>query len=123
MNGLALDAYLIGLRATLPLAMRLLPLPALFAAIAPRRIAIDEARARVAIARSERLAPRLRLANTCLYRALARFVALRAAGLEASFHMGVWRDDPEGGHAWVELAGAPVNEAADERLVQTFRFP
>src|SRR5215470_17113738 len=102
--------------------MRALPLPLLFRALAPRSLA-TEARARRAIARSEAVARRLRVPDTCLYRAMVRFAGLRAAGLEPRFRMGVRRDAPEVGHAWVELAGAPVGEKVDPRLIATFTFP
>jgi hypothetical protein len=118
-----LDAYLIALRCTLPMAMRALPLPRLLGLLAARRPAAGEAAAHRAIARSEAVARRLRVPDTCLYRALARFAALRRAGLDPRFRMGVRRHDPERGHAWVELGGAPVGEAADASLVETFHFP
>jgi hypothetical protein len=118
-----LDAYLVGLRGVLPLGMRALPLPTLFRLVAPRRQSWSERRARQAIAHSEAIAPRLRLPDTCLYRAMVRFVALRAAGLDVRFRMGVRRDRPESGHAWVELGGMPVGEPPDARLVATFNFP
>lgn len=123
MTGLALDAYLVAVRLAMPVALRVTSLPGWFSAIAPRRIATDEARARRAIARAQRVASRLHLPDTCLYRAAARFAGLRAAGLDARFVMGIRRDDPDVGHAWVELAGVPVGEARDERLVPTFAYP
>jgi hypothetical protein len=120
---LLLDAYLIALRCTLPLAMRALPLPSLFRVIARRHRVASEANALRSIARAETIARRLRLPDTCLYRAMVRFAGLRAAGVDARFLMGVKRDAPEVGHAWVEVAGSPVGEAIDARLVATFTFP
>jgi hypothetical protein len=122
-DGVALDAYLIALRATLPLALRWVSLPTLFRAIAPRRTITDGERARRAIARSEAVARWVHLRDTCLYRAMARYVALRAAGLAPQFVMAVRRDHSDRGHAWVELDGVPVGEPADLELVPTFRFP
>jgi hypothetical protein len=119
----ALDAYLIALRATLPLALRLVSLPTLFRAIAPRSTVTDGQRARQAIARSEAVARWGHLRDTCLYRAITRYVGLRAAGLAPQFVMAVRRDHSDRGHAWVELDGVPVGESVDPQLVPTFRFP
>jgi len=121
---MVLDAYLIGLRCTLPTALKALPLPTVLRWIAPRgRLRATSARAHQAVARSENVARRLNVADTCLYRSMVRWTALKRAGLPATFVMGVRRDEPDTGHAWVELDGAPVGEAIDERLVATFRFP
>ena len=119
-----LDARLLALRCALPVAMQALPLPdALPNDRAASRTRISEARALRAIARSEVMAARLRAPNTCLYRAMARFVGLRSAGIPARFRMGIRRDDADAGHAWVEVGGVPVGEDADERLVATYSFP
>jgi hypothetical protein len=123
MTGLALGAYLVGLRGAIPLALRVMPLPTLFDWISPRRVSTSESAARRAIGRSQTVARHMRLPDTCLYRAAARFVALRSAGLPAQFVMAVRRDQPELGHAWVEIHGVPVDEKVDDRLVPTFRYP
>jgi hypothetical protein len=53
---------------------------------------------------------------TCLHRALAGYAALRAAGEEARFVIGVAREGDEVlAHAWVEQAGTPVEEPSDPR--------
>ena len=123
MRGLVLDAYLVGLRCALPTALRALPLPVVLRFLSPRSRMATTTRALRAVARSERVARRIRVADTCLYRSMVRFAALRSAGAPAEFVMGLRREAPETGHAWVELDGAPVGEPADERLVETFRFP
>ncbi len=122
---MVLDAYLIGLRCTLPTALRALPLPTVLRLIAPRtpRSRATSARAHQAVARSEVMARRLSVADTCLYRSMVRWTALKRAGLPATFVMGVRRDEPDTGHAWVEVDGEPVGELVDDRLVATFRFP
>jgi hypothetical protein len=123
-GGVLLDARLLALRCALPMAMRALPLPALFRVIQPRRIwPVSETRALRSIVRSEVAAARLRAPDTCLYRAMTRFVGLRTAGIPARFRMGVRRDDSEAAHAWVEVEGVPVGEEADERLIATYSFP
>jgi hypothetical protein len=121
-RGLVLDAHLVSMRCLLPFGMRALSLTALFRTITPRAGRVTRARAGQALARSERLARCLGAHDTCLYRAIARWVALRSAGLPAEFVMGVRQDDPGAGHAWVEIGGAPVGEDPDPRLVVTFRF-
>lgn len=122
-GGVLLDARLVALRCALPLAMRALPLPTLFRLIEPQSASTTEARALRAITRSEVMAARLRAPNTCLFRAMTRFVGLRSAGIAANFRMGIRRDDIEAAHAWVEVGGVPVGEDADERLVATYSFP
>jgi hypothetical protein len=82
---------------------------------------VNATRAGVALARSERAARALRAKDTCLFRALARWSALRRAGIPAAFVMGVARDDPDAAHAWVEVEGAPVGEARDARWVVSYR--
>jgi hypothetical protein len=54
---------------------------------------------------------------------MTRFVGLRAAGVDATFRMGVSRDDIDTAHAWVEVDGVPFGEPANERLAPTYAFP
>lgn len=57
-----------------------------------------------------------RLPATCLHRALAGYAALREAGEDARFVIGVRRDGGEVlAHAWIEHAGGPVGEPDDPR--------
>lgn len=56
--------------------------------------------------------------DTCLYRALARYGALVAAGHAPRFVMGVDPHDIDRGHAWVELDGSPWLERVDVRSMQ-----
>ena len=57
-----------------------------------------------------------RLPATCLHRALAGYAALREAGEDARFVIGVRRDGSEVlAHAWIESAGHPVGEPDDPR--------
>jgi hypothetical protein len=63
--------------------------------------------------------------DTCLYRALTRYALLRRSGHAAKFVMGMdprVREDLTA-HAWVELDGAPYQEALDARLVVTYVYP
>ncbi len=65
------------------------------------------------------------LPDTCLYRALTRYALLRQSGHAATFVMGMdprVREDLTA-HAWVELDGAPYQEALDPRLVVTYLYP
>jgi Transglutaminase-like superfamily len=78
-----------------------------------------------AIAAAERVVERLRVVpDTCLYRSLARYQALRRAGHPARFVLAL---DPRAadieGHAWVELDGEPVGETLDPGLTVTFAYP
>lgn len=57
-----------------------------------------------------------RVPATCLHRALAGYAALRGAGEDVHFVIGVLREDGEVlAHAWVEHAGVPLGEPADPR--------
>ena len=78
------------------------------------------------VGRVERLLSRApELADSCLYRALARYAVLRRAGFPAVFVMGLPRatgDAP--GHAWVEVFGRPFAEPSSVAdLAVTFRYP
>ena len=74
------------------------------------------------VSRSERIAKRIRLADTCLYRALARHAALASTGTQSAFVMGVAdTSSNQGGHAWVEVDGNPVGEDLEETFEVTFR--
>ncbi len=77
--------------------------------------------------------------DTCLFRALARYAALRQARVDARFVVGVAAapsssssssspSSSSGGlpfvaHAWIEVAGHPVFEAAPPRYAETFCWP
>jgi hypothetical protein len=64
-----------------------------------------------------------RLPATCLHRALAGYAALREAGEEARFVIGVRRDGEEVlAHAWIERAGAPMGEPEDPRATFTVAY-
>lgn len=78
-----------------------------------------------AVALAEALLTRLRVVpDTCLYRSLGRFAALRRAGIPVRFVMGVRRDGGElVGHAWLEYRGTPLGEAVDPDYVVTYSFP
>lgn len=65
------------------------------------------------------------LPDSCLYRALTRYALLRRSGHAARFVMGM---DPRAradltAHAWVDLHGAPYQEALDARMVVTYVYP
>jgi hypothetical protein len=62
--------------------------------------------------------------QTCLFRALARYAALRQARVDATFCMGVRADQPNiAAHAWVEVGGVAVFEVEAPRYLETFRWP
>lgn len=119
-----------------------LPLPELLSTVTPRRRpprfdhvplptrlmvrAVDVAAARA-------LGP-----GTCLFRSLARYAALRQARVDARFVIGVAQSSPSSSsssatsssaalpfvaHAWIEVGGAPVFEAAPPRYAETFCWP
>jgi hypothetical protein len=121
-TGLTLDVYLVAARLTLPLALRSLGMRSVLRGLEATTPRASAARARISVARSEALAARLGLPSTCLFRAMARWAALRSAGLDASFVMGLRRTGGDLGHAWVEVGGVPVDEAPDGDLVVTYRF-
>jgi hypothetical protein len=122
-------AEILTLRALLPrwfardpldVLLRRLSLPRLPGARADlRRLARTVARAEGLV---ERTTP---LPTTCLYRALARYAALRSAGHEPTFVMGLPRSGAgAAGHAWVEVDGAAFAEFDDvSRFKVTFRYP
>lgn len=75
-----------------------------------------------ALERLERVVTRVRFVpNTCLFRSLGRYALLRHAGLEPRLFLGLHPDSSEmDGHAWVEVCGQPVLEAAPPEYVVTF---
>jgi hypothetical protein len=76
------------------------------------------------IRQAERIARLLRMQpDTCLFRALTRYAALRRAGQRPRFVMGIDANDPDVGHAWIELEGAPFLEPALPTLTRTFEHP
>jgi hypothetical protein len=78
------------------------------------------------VARAEALVERVTaLPRTCLYRALARYAVLCAAGHSPTFFMGLPRSgEDSAGHAWVEVGGAAFAELEDvSRFKVTFRYP
>jgi hypothetical protein len=53
-------------------------------------------------------------ADTCLVRSLALLGVLRRSGIAAELRIGVGTTQPQlEAHAWVEVDGVPVNDAAD----------
>jgi hypothetical protein len=126
-DGLILDAYLVALRCVVPRAFEVLSLPRLFDLLSPRQTSTTTDRAIRALDYSQRIARRLRCADTCLFRSIVDWVALRHAGLDARFVMGIQVDAPELGHAWVEVNGVPVSESSAaltaRTLVPTFAYP
>lgn len=61
------------------------------------------------------------IGRSCLYRALGRYAALRAAGLDVELLVGVRSGADLIGHAWVELDGVPLWEREEPRYTVTFR--
>ena len=125
LSGSLLDVYLLSLRCVLPSAVAHMEMPSLLAYLgrSRRRLRVPLARASRAADRSEQWARHMRLRDTCLFRALVRWTALRHAGVHAEIVLGVARSDIDRGHAWVEVSGEVVNERPDPDLLETFRFP
>jgi hypothetical protein len=62
--------------------------------------------------------------NTCLYRAAARYCALRDLGYPVRFVMGVRSDGGElVGHAWIEVDGVVFEERQPLNFRPTFVYP
>lgn len=98
------------------------PLDTLLASLEPMRAAPARTSVRVAswvIRIAEPIAARLvpRHANTCLYRALARYGALTSCGIRATFVLGLPPPDGDG-HAWIEIEGRPFNERGTPRFTR-----
>jgi hypothetical protein len=122
-----LGARAVATRLRLASLVRRRSLPDVLVALTPRGPAapLPLPAAERAIAAAERVVERLRLVpDTCLYRSLARYEALRRAGHPARFVMAL---DPRAadieGHAWVELDGSPVGETLEPGLAVTFAYP
>jgi Transglutaminase-like superfamily len=125
---LRFGAQALALRLRLGRMLRRSSLPGLLGAITPRRAALEpvplpEVERGLLVA--EGLLERLRVVpDTCLYRSLARYAVLRAAGHPARFVMGLSPRSPEiAGHAWVELGGEPLGETVDGDMVVTYAYP
>jgi hypothetical protein len=84
---------------------------------ARRRGAEDASEARAAADAVALVAGRRAVGARCLGRSLVLWFLLRRRGMDAELVIGV--DVPRGGklpaHAWVELAGEPVNDTANVR--------
>jgi hypothetical protein len=124
---LRIGARAIATRLRLGALVRRRSLPDLLLSLTPRapRAPLPLPRVERAIAAAERVVERLRVVpDTCLYRSLARYQALRRAGHPARFLLAIdpGADDIEG-HAWVELDGQPVGETLDPGLTVTFAYP
>ena len=107
-----------GWRLALPLLKRALPLPRLarlmWAASAAR--VRDPAREHQITMLAEgvggpRRNPRL---DNCLERSLVAYRYLSRAGAEPELVVGVSRDQPVRGHAWVRIDGEPVRDSVEE---------
>lgn len=62
--------------------------------------------------------------NTCLQRAMTRFVLYRRRGVDVCFAMGVRPGaGPLTGHAWLEREGTPFREVRAVDCTRTFSFP
>ena len=123
---LRIGARALVLRVRLASMLRRRSLPELLASLTPASLEprpvplVEEA-----LSTSEAVIERLRVVpDTCLYRSLTRYAALRRAGHPARFVMAVQPRDPSiSGHAWVELHGEPVGETVDPDLAVTFAYP
>lgn len=73
---------------------------------------------------AERVARRMHVdLDTCLFRGLSRYATARAAARDVRFVMGVDRDDPSTGHAWIEVDGRPMLESDVARYLPTLEHP
>jgi hypothetical protein len=123
---LALEA--LGLRVTLPVLLRALPIDRALALLTPG--SLPEARDGGSLAAIEQVTDRLTrdtpgLQTACLKRAAMRYVLLRRHGHAASFVIGVRPGGVDGfeAHAWVTLDGAPIMERAAVDYRRTFVWP
>jgi hypothetical protein len=114
---------LVAARAVVPWAVRTVSLPALLdrASLKVDEPPVPFADAVAVIEALEAWWRRLpRGTGTCLTRSLWRAIALRRGGIAVDFVLGVRADAagrPEG-HAWLEIAGAPVLERNPAHLVR-----
>lgn len=115
-----------------------LPLPTLLSTLTPRwrspRFDHVPLSTRLMVRGVDVVAARTVGPGTCLYRSLARYAALRQARVDARFVIGVAPSSaassssspappPFVAHAWIEVGGAPVFEAAPPRYAETFCWP
>ena len=117
------DAWLavrmVGWRLVLPVLKRTLPLPRLArlmwapASSRARDPGREEQIATLARGLSGRRRDGSRFDN-CLERSLVAYRFLSRAGAEPELVVGVTRDEPVRGHAWVRLDGEPVGDSVDE---------
>jgi len=114
---IACDAYLAALRVDRMLASHGLAATALWA-----KRGVTEVEDLVNIERATRIARIVNFAcrhgirsSTCLTRSLTLIRLLSRRGLESQLKIGVRIDDSEkmAAHAWVEVAGLPVNDKKD----------
>jgi hypothetical protein len=114
------------LRARLPHLYESRDLPALLQALSrpsPRRSRSPNLER--AVRHGERLAAALRMKDTCLFRALARFALLcrhREPDVEVGFHLGLPTSGCGAGHAWVTVNAAPFLEHEYSRFRCTYSF-
>jgi hypothetical protein len=108
------------LEAAVRLAYARVRLPfARFAAVPPGQVlpppgAAELARARSVSRAMAAVACRSPARFTCLHRSLALWWMLRARGIACELRIGVRNgSEPLAAHAWVQVTGEPLNEAAD----------
>ena len=123
---IALEA--LGLRALLPVLVRVLPLDRTLRVLTPR--ATSSATSGDALALIERITDTLTrrvpgLRTACLQRALMRYALLRRHGHAGSFVIGVRPGGPDGfeAHAWVTLGGEAIMEHGAPDYRGTFVWP
>jgi Transglutaminase-like superfamily len=132
---LRLAAEAVGLRALLPVMLRVLPLERTLRLVTPE-LPVDaappaDARAKLAVfERIERVTDTLTrelpgLRTACLKRALMRYVLLRRSGVAARFVIGVRPGGPDGfeAHAWVTLDGQVIMERDTPDYRSTLVWP
>jgi hypothetical protein len=110
----------------IPDLLETLPLTALLPSI-DRSVSVGRKRSAHALWPSLRFAEAILrrlpgVSQTCLYASLTRYAALRRAGIEPTFVLGVRTDrgDLEG-HAWTEVDGEPWHDASARSYTVTFR--
>jgi len=117
-----LVAEAIALRLSLPFALRASPLDALLGRLSRPTWRAPLVSVRRALASTEGWVTTARVVpDTCLYRALTRFALLARHGHRAEFVLAVVTDEPDTGHAWVELEGEVFDEALERAYTVTLR--
>jgi hypothetical protein len=116
-----------GLRLSVPLLLRALPLDRVLGALTPKSPARSSrgGSLRAIESATDAVTRNRPLRTACLERALVRYALLRREGHSASFVVGVRPGGPHGfeAHAWVMLGDQAIMEREPVRYQPTFVWP